>query len=232
MRRWTAILLLATLLSGCREGDIRDYWNVYGIDYTDVEAAQDRFAIFAEKAVAAPQADALDAIDILFDKLKEDEVAYYLYTGWVDGAFYTPLSPCRNAALYAKAVERMTTDGILSPSACAPYIQRSRWIEYNREGAQATIPGFVPDGRRMLVLVLDMSCPTCREALTALAAAPEWADILRVAVCCGYGPQPDVPGWDYLFPENAADVFDPQMTPVYFVVSAEGTVETSYTLAL
>ena len=84
MRRWTAIFLLASLLAGCREGDLTDYWND-GIDYSDVEAAQDRFAIFAEKAVAAPEAEALAAMDVLFDKLKTDEVAYYLYTGWLEG---------------------------------------------------------------------------------------------------------------------------------------------------
>jgi hypothetical protein len=51
-------------------------------------------------------------------------------------------------------------------------------------------------------------------------------------VGCGYGSAPDVPGWEYVYPENANSVFDIHMTPVYFVVAADGTVESGYTLAL
>ena len=232
MRRWSVIFLLVALFSGCREGGFKEYWNVHSIDYCDVDAAKEQFGIYAEQAVTVPKAEALASLDVLFDKLKKDEVAYYLYIGWINGAFYSLLSPCRNAALYAKAVERMSTDGILSEDECEPWLQKSRWIQFNREGAPATIPGFVQDGRRTLVLVLDLGCPSCREALTTLASDPQWTEARRIAIGCGRGPEPDVPGWGYYFPEDAADFFDPQLTPVYFVVSTEGMVEKPYTLAL
>ena len=77
-----------------------------------------------------------------------------------------------------------------------------------------------------------MSCPSCREALQKLAEDPQWNDVKKLAVCLGYGPQPSVPGWDYLSPENGDVVFDLHMTPVYFVIAADGTVEHGYTLAL
>ena len=54
----------------------------------------------------------------------------------------------------------------------------------------------------------------------------------KLAVCLGYGPEPAVPGWDYLFPENGSAVFDIGMTPVCFVVAADGTVESGYSLVL
>jgi hypothetical protein len=54
----------------------------------------------------------------------------------------------------------------------------------------------------------------------------------KVAVGLGYGPKPEVPGWEYLFPENGTTVFDMHMTPVFFVVSADGTVESGYTPAI
>lgn len=228
MKRLSAILLLMVSLTGCQGGRVADYWVKNSIDYSDYDAAQDRFAIFAEKAVVAKEADAAAAMDILFDKLKEDEVAYYIYTEWVDGAFYNPLSPCRNAFLYGKAVERILSDHIFSERECAPFLQRNQWLQFNREGYPATIPGVAFDGRRTIVLVLDLSCPTCREALSAIAGSREWADARRIAVCFGYGPQPDVPGWEYRFPEYASDIFDPELTPVYFVVSADGTVESTY----
>ena len=232
MRRMVSIFLFLTLLAGCREAGVQDFWRTHSIDYSDVNAAQDQFAIFAEKAVAAPEADALAAIDVLFDRLKEDEVAYYLYTDWIDDAFYHLLSPCRNAAVFAKAVERMAVDGILSEGECAPYLQKAGWIQFNQEGTPATLPVVVPQGMRTLVLVLDLGCPSCREALEKLGGDPQWEGVRKMAVGLGYGPHPDVPGWEFLFPENGTAVFDIGMTPVYFVVAADGTVERGYTLAL
>ena len=233
MKRSTVIFLLLAILAGCRENaNVAEFWKNHSIDYSAIDAAQDQFATYAEQAVAAEEADTLASMDALFDRLKEDEVAYYVYTNWLDGAFYSVLSPCRNAALYGKAVDRIVLDGILSESEYAHFKQNLRWLCYNREGDTATIPGVELDGRRTLVLLLDPGCPSCREALTVLAEKPDWADVRRVAVICAPGPEPDVPGWDYYFPENASEVFDPSMTPVYFLISADGVVESTYQPAL
>lgn len=230
-RTFIAVLCLA-LLAGCRASGVGDFWNTHSIDYSDIRAAEEQFADFAELTIPAPEEDALAALDVLFDKLKQDTVAYYLYSEWMDGAFYNLLSPCRNATLYGKAVDRMAADGILTPNDCEPYLQRREWIQYNLEGTQAVVPGWVPTSTRTLVLVLDMSCPSCREALEKLSADPQWNGVKKTAVCLGYGPEPAVPGWDYLFPENGSAVFDIHMTPVYFVTAPDGTVERGYTLAL
>ena len=125
----------------------------------------------------------------------------------------------------------MVADGILTESDMRPRLQKREWIQYNSNAAEATVPGAVIK-ERTLVLVLDTGCPSCREALISLAEKPEWTDVRRIAVCCGYGRTPEVPGWEYLTPENATAVFDIRMTPVYFVVAADGTVETTYQLAL
>ena len=218
-------LLLLALSCG---NDVVDYWARHGIGYDDVDAACDRFAVFAEKAVAAKEEDALAAMDNLFDLLKEDEVAYYLYTDWMDAAFYSPLSPCRSAAMYAKMNERLSSDGILSENDCAEYRLKLEWIRKNCEGSPAEAPDVCFDGQRTLVLVLDLGCPSCREALGALSSNPEWDGVRRIAVCCGFGPEPILPGWEYVYPEYPTDVFDPGLTPVYFVVAEDGTVESSY----
>ena len=233
MRRSTFIFLLLAVLAGCRENaNVADFWNTHSIDYSDIDAAQDQFARYAELAVAAEKTDALASMDVLFDRLKEDEVGYYVYTDWIDGVFYNPLSPCRDADLYGKAVDRIVTDGILSKNEYARFEQNLKWIGFNRVGESATVPGVELDGRRTLVLLLDPGCPSCREALTVLAEKPEWADVRRVAVVCAPGPDPDVPGWDYYYPEDATDVFDPSLTPMYFVISADGVVESTYKPAL
>ena len=232
MRHSAVFILCLALLTGCQASGIRGFWNDVPLLENDLSVSEDRFASFAEQAVSAPEEDALAAMDDLFDKMKQDPVAYYIYTEWMDGSFYSPLSPCRNAVLYDKAVDRIVADGILSADECEPFLQKREWILYNREGAKATVPGISDFDTRTLVLVMDLSCPSCREALQNLAEDPQWNDAKKLAVCLGYGPQPSVPGWDYLFPENGAVVFDIHMSPFYFVVAADGTVERGYALAL
>ena len=227
----TAVLCLA-LLAGCQAAGVGQFWNTHSIDYSDIRAAEDQFADFAELAVSAPEEEALAAMDVLFDKLKQDTVGYYLYSEWMDGAFYTLLSPCRNAVLYGKAVDRITSDGILQPYECDPFLQKREWIQYNQEGAKAFVPGISRFDTRTLVLVLDLGCPSCREALETVAADPQWNGLNKLALGLGYGPKPEVPGWEYLSPENGTTVFDIHMTPIYFVVTAEGIVESGYTPAL
>ena len=232
MNHSAVVFLCLALLTGCQASGIRSYWNDVPLLEKDLSVSEDRFARFAEQAVSVPEDEAFAAMDALFDKLKQDTVAYYIYSEWMDGAFYSPLSPCRNAAFYDKAVDRLVTDGILSTDECEPFLRRREWILYNREGAKATVPGLSDIDTRTLVLVLDLSCPSCREALQKLAEEPQWNDAKKLAVCLGYGPQPSVPGWDYLFPENGDVVFDIHMSPFYFVVAADGTVERGYALAL
>lgn len=232
MRRWVGIFLIPVLLAGCRETRVRDFWNTHSTDYANMEAAREQFVDYVKIASTVDEATALASLDMLFDKMKEDEVAYYTYTRWMNGIFYHPLSPYRSVAFYAKLVDRLSSDGIFLEEECIPYRQQLAWLKLNLAGDRATLPGVDLDERRTLILVLDLGCPSCREALTALSAAPEWADVRRVAIGCGHGPEPDIPGWDYYFPEDAAAVFDPEITPVYFVVSADGTVEKSYTPAL
>lgn len=232
MKLFAEMILCLALLTGCQASGIRGFWNDVPLLEKDLSVSEDRFAGFAEQVVSAPEEEALAAMDNLFDKLKKDTVAYYVYSDWMDGAFYSPFSPCRDAVIYNKAVDRMVNDGILNTDECEPFLRKREWILYNREGAKATVPGISEFDARTLVLVLDLSCPSCREALQNLAEDPQWNDAKKLAVCLGYGPQPSVPGWDYLFPENGSVVFDIHLTPVYFVVAADGTVERGYTLAL
>ena len=228
---FTAVLCLA-LLTGCQAAGVGNFWEKHSIDYTDIRAAEDQFADFAELAAAAPAEEAYAALDDLFDRLKQDTVAYYIYSEWMEGAFYNLLSPCRSAALYGKSVDRIVADGVLTENDYAPYLRRREWIGYNLEGAQAFVPGMSSFDTRTLVLVLDLGCPSCREALEKLGNDPQWEGIRKLAVGLGYGLHPEVPGWEFLFPENGTAVFDIGMTPVYFVVAADGTVERGYALAL
>ena len=227
MKHSAVIFLCLALLAGCQASGIRGYWNSVPLLEEDLSVSEDRFAQFAELTASAPEKEALEAIDILFDKLCKDTLAYYIYAEWAESAYYNLLSPCRNAALYSKAVDRMVADRVLTESEILPSLQKREWIQYNLKGARATVPGVIIK-ERTLVLVLDKGCPSCKEALSGLAE--KLADTRRIAVCCGYGAVPAVPGWEYVTEKESEAVFDPRMTPIYFVVSPDGTVETPYTL--
>ena len=224
-------LMLLTLIS-CHQQGIRSFWKTHSIDYSDIDAAQEQFADFAELTVAAPEKEALAAMDVLFDQLKKDEVAYYIYADWMVGAFYNLLSPCRNPQLFTKAVQRMIKDGVMTDTACEPFLRQRDWIQYNKAGQPATVPGLTAFDGRTLVLVLDLGCSSCREALEKLGADPRWTGLRHVAVGCGYGPVPSVPGWEYLTPDDASVYFDPRLTPIFFIVGPDGLVEEPYSLAL
>jgi len=225
-------VLFLTLVSSCGRPGVRVFWDTHDPGYEDIRAAENQFADFAELAANAPESEALPAIDALYDKLLQDTVGYYLYAEWSQAAFYNPLSPCRSAALFSKAVDRIVEDSVLQPEEMEPYIQKREWIRLNQVGAKAIVPGLPGLDGRTLVLVLDLGCPSCRKALETLAQDPEWKDAHKVAVGMGIGPNPQVPGWEYVFPQNAEAVFDMEMTPFYFVIAPDGLVESGYELAL
>ena len=239
-RSFTPLLLALALLScgnpvkspapsSVEDEQPGSYWASHPIDISDIRAAEDRFAIFAELAVAAPEEEAVAGLDSLFNRLKaEDEVAYYVYSEWMESAFYNPFSPCRNAVLFSHAVDRIASDGVFSPDECEPLLQKKEWISLNREGEKAVIPQADPEGRSTLVLVLDLSCPSCREALDILGEDPSWEGFRHLAICGG-GSVPDVPQWEFSCPENFSAIFDIRMTPVFYVIGPDGVVTQGYT---
>ena len=230
-KRVLALSLILLILASCTEQGVRSFWKTHSTDYSDIDAAEQQFADFAELAVAAPEKDALAALDGLFRELRKDEVAYYIYADWMAGAFYNLLSPCRSPLLFTRAVEHMVKDGVMTEGSYQGFIRQRDWIQYNQKGAKATVPG-VSIREKTIVLVLDLGCSSCRQALEKMGGDPRWNGLRHIAVGCGYGPVPTVPGWEYLTPENASAVFDPRLTPIYFVVDEKGNVEVPYSLAL
>ena len=232
MKYAAQLILCLAFLAGCQASGISGYWTQVPLLEKDIRVSEDRFADFAEAAVAAEKRDALAAMDVLFDRLCRDTVAYYVYADWMDGAFYSLYSPCRNASLYSKAVDRLVTDAVLQTDECAPFLQRKQWINFNLPGDKAIVPGRSSFNERTLVLVLDLSCPSCRSALEKISSCPEWADIHHLAVGIGPGNLVTPPDWEFLSDGNVKSVFDPELTPIFFIVAADGTVEKGYTLAL
>ena len=241
LRRVLTLLLTAAVLLSCQSGkkpasveSVSTYWQRHDWHLDeDLDITEGRFAEFAELATAAPKEEAIAALGALLDSLKaKDEVAYYIYIGWMDGVFYSPESPCRDKDLYTYTVNRIEQDGVLDPEECEPYRQRRRWIAINQTGEQAIVPEAELDGRRTLVLVASLGCPICLVALDNLLSDPQWDDCRHVALCSGYEPLPDTPGWEYYALPQASRFFDVQLTPFYYVVDADGIVEKTYTPAL
>jgi len=230
MKKIAVLFFVLALFPGCRDKDLRSYWDDVPLLEEKIRDSEDRFATFAELAVKAPEEEALAALDGLFDRLKGNEVAYYVYSDWMSAAFYNPYSPCRNFSLFDKAVNRIVSDGVLTDGDYSRLLQQREWMSYNLAGSRAVVPG-VEFVERTLVLVLNLSCPSCREAIRKMDNDPSWRNVRKVAVCCGFGPVPENPGWEITVrPEGVLEIFDIDMSPFYFVVGSDGIVEKTYTV--
>lgn len=220
---------LALLLTGCRAGNsVLNYWDGEDIVVTEsgYQAAEDRFARYAELLVAAPKDEADEALEGFLERIKEDEVSYYVYAEWLEAAFHSCLSPCRNPRLFGISVKHLTQDGILSKEELARLSRLAVLDNYNLPGQACTLPQGVQAEGPALYLVLNLDCRSCREALTALAG--EHPEAEHIALCFGYSPIPDIPGWEYIKPESLEEIFELDAAPFWFLTAADGTVATPY----
>lgn len=231
---------IAAVISGCREADntgIRGYWSSRTLDLSDVAAAEEEFAEFAEQAVQAPQKEAFAAIDMLLDKVSEDEVVYLVYADWIARAFATLASPCRSCDIFVYAADKMLSDKKYVGYYCDEYRKHREFCLHNRVGDKAEIP-LLEDGccnsislpldQRTLFLVVDQDCPSCKESMTKFVSS-KWNDAAHIALCYGHGPLPVEPDWVCyrIIPDQ--NILDTREGPFYFVTSADGTIEISYT---
>ena len=227
-----AAIAFALILSACTSGSgVAGFWNKQDITITEsnYREAEDRFARFAELAVKAPQEKALAGLDALMDKLKTDEVSYYVYSEWIVMAFHSLLSPCRNTELFSKAVERFSTDGVMSEDEYRPFAELAAKDRLNAPGTDCIIPQLYDangapapwePGAETLFLVVNLDCATCVAALHALADEPGE----HIALCFGFTPAPSVPGWEYRYSNELGSVFDTEAAPFWFTVGADGKV--------
>lgn len=231
-----AVAILALIVSCCKSNSgLAVYWQKHDVTVTEsnYREAQDCFAEFAELAVAAPVNEACAALDTLFNRLLADDVSYYVYSEWMVSAFHSFLSPCRNPALFAKAVGRLSSDGIMSREEVAPLMEIAAKDMLNLPGSPCTIPELMDaegnptpwtPGSETVFAVVNLDCATCVGALNALLEQPG----AHVALCYGRTPAPSIPGWEYRFSPALDDIFDLEAAPFWFTVGADGNVATPY----
>lgn len=224
--------MLALLVAACTsDPGITGFWDGLdlGVTSDNYSQAEDRFAGFAELALDAPEEDAELALDKLLDRLAdEDEVAYYIYAGWMASAFQNYYSPCRSTGLFAHCVERFTSDGILDERELSQMQRLAALDRLNLPDEPCTLPEGVELQGRTLYLVLDLDCRGCREALQALTHTEP--DAAHVALCFGWSPLPETAGWTCLKPDGMKDIFLTEAAPFWFVVGADGIVRTGYSV--
>ncbi|MBP5488156.1 MAG: DUF5106 domain-containing protein [Bacteroidales bacterium] len=231
--------LLAVFAVSCKAPSVKGFWDRHTPDITDIRTAEDEFAEFAELAVAAPEQDAQTEINHLYDLLKADEVAYYVYTEWVVRAFYSSASPCRNCGLFVYSMERILSDGIIEGYDAEVYQRFVTACKTNRAGDKVTLPvlhgvrGEAADmeaGKPTLFMVVDLSCPSCLRALEKYAG--EHPEARHIALCSGPGRFPDVEGWEFYRASDTESVYDVSAAPFYFLANSDGIIEIPYTRAL
>ena len=229
-----ALAALTILLAGCGN-NVRNYWDKVDVTVTESNFAssEDRFARFAELLVKAPEKDAVAGLDALFEKLKADEVSYYVYSEWLVMSFHSLLSPCRNPVLMEHVANRFASDGIMSADECAPILELAAKDKLNLKGDDCILPPFhgsdhMPvfwePGKETVFLVTNLDCATCVGALRSLA--DESGE--HIALCFGHTPPPSLPGWNYCYSPVLDDVFDLDSAPFWFKVGADGKVTVPY----
>ena len=237
MKRFVPYLftLLSLLLPGCSGGGrIASFWDGVDIkvDESNYNEAKDRFIDFAEMALDSPAEKTKQGLDAMFDKLLTDEVAYYVYEEWCEGAFYNIFSPYHNPELFEHVAARLESDGIMPDR-----LERIKTIRHynslNLKGQRCSIPALtdaagipveLPSGQDAVILVINTGCRTCTSALASLAEKPG----RHVAICFGSPAVPDIPGWDYCFAHDIQDYFDTEAAPFWFAIDGEGSVTIPY----
>ena len=228
MKRFFPFIALILLLAACNAGGrLRGYWKD-GITVTENNYSQveERFARFAEFLVAAPPGQAAEALDDLFDRIKEDEVSYYIYSDWIESAFHNYFSPCRNPDIFRKAAERFAEDGILNIETVERLQALAAQDQLNRQGGPCTVPDEAKTEGPTLYLVLNLDCRTCLQSLAALSG--EYPEAEHIALCFGYNQIPEVSGWKYLKPEGLDEIFELEAAPFWFLTAADGTIQIPY----
>ncbi|MBR5042830.1 MAG: DUF5106 domain-containing protein [Bacteroidales bacterium] len=221
--------LLMLILTSCASGGgVCNYWDDVDIVVTEsnYSAAEERFARFAELLVQAPGDEAEKALGVLFDRIKEDEVSYYVYADWIESAFHNYLSPCRNPIIFGKAAELFERDGIIEQERIQKLRALAAQDMLNRPGEHCTVPDGAEAAGSALYLVLNLDCRTCLQSLEALSKSHPEAE--HIALCFGYSPLPGLSGWKYLKPDGMGDIFDLEAAPFWFLTADDGSVSIPY----
>ena len=232
MRKAVLILTaIAAIISGCRDNSgVRGYWSSRTLNLEDYTAAEEEFANFAELAVKAPEEDAFAAVDMLLEKASKDEVTYLVYCDLILRGFGLIASPCHSVPIFIHAADAILSQGIVDPYTAHQFETRREFMLHNKVGDKAEIPVDFdfPLVQRTLFLVIDQTCPTCTATMTKFFST-EWKDSWLVALCYGPGPLPIEPGWDCYPLVADQNILDTHEAPFFFVTSADGTVEKTYT---
>ena len=236
MKRLCSILLTLACTLACQDAGLQRYWDKYGTDIDNYAEARDRFATFAELVVKAPEEEGIKAVNSLLDKVKADEVTYYVYSEWLVAAFHSIYSPCRNPAVFADVVKRFASDGIMTESEVEPLQELAAFDRLNLPGESCTLPDLNAEdgtaapwepGKETLFLVVNLDCASCVGALRSLSTEPGE----HIALCYGRTPHPSIAGWTYCFMEAGDKVFELEASPFWFTVDASGNVVKAYTPA-
>lgn len=238
MRLPVVIAVALALAVSCKSPSVKGYWTSHTPDISDIRAAENEFAVFAELAVKAPELEAREELDCLLSQLKDDEVKYYVYSEWIVSAFYSPASPCRSCALFTYAIQRVLEDGVIDGYDAELYSKLVAACNTNQEGSALTLPALndragndvtVEPGQQIIFMVVDLSCPSCLKALDKWAR--KYPKARHIALCSGPSLLPDRSDWELYRATETDGVYDIKAAPFFFVVNSEGIIEQSYTTA-
>lgn len=245
-----------------RSWDTYDFSSTQGLQ--DLKKAEKQFFDFAKKLSKADTTTAYQAMGDFMKRASVEESSYLTYYEVALACFLSPYSPAHSEGLGGFIAKQALADGIISGGQIKEAERVVKFSQRNRLGQQASEAALrslnsalnaalagTPDTsiytllqnsqNGILLLLFDPSCRSCSELMNKVQKDPRAKNLELVAVTKNRNVNmldalaADYPQWNfYLATSQTADSYDFSRTPLYYIISKEGTVlcEASATLPL
>lgn len=265
MRRGSKVILLALVglmfAVGCdrQTPSPLGFWADYDPQTAmeDIATAEKEFEEWTRRLHAAEESVQMAAIEEFAQMMGSDAVGYYIYTEWAMNHLYGVWSPVRNERLYGHLLRLVAADARLEGEDRS-YIPRIlELMQHNRIGEMpeevrmldtAGVEWSFEDfrGRRVLVLMVDVSCVSCVDTIKriesqkAIVGAQREGRLELVVVAVGQTPETLEPlerehapkGWRVMCASRSdieSAYFDLEAVPFITLLGAGGEIEMAMT---
>ena len=240
------------------EQELSSYWGGYDFssveDFQDIRKAEDQFSGYVGLLNRAPFEVSSASLCEFLDSAARNEVAYIIWTGWLEAYLHNTASPYRNDSLFRIWLDKVVEDKILDDYMMEHLLQVKAVADFNAVGCEPSDLGLMDTegnefrisglkGRRTLVLFLDGGCKSCLSYLDEAYKDYRRKDIRLVAVLLNAYPA-QLSKINSELPEDVRDRwtlawcpgrelergqgYDLTMIPSRILISPDGLVEKTY----
>ncbi len=264
MKRYCLVIvaLLGTLLMvacGGEKKSLAGYWEGFEPSsvYDNVDGAEAHFQEWVALLAEADTTAQKSAIEEFVTKVCSDEVCFYIYTEWAMGHLYGLWSPVRNEFAFGHLLRTLMANVEVVQDNDREFQRLLDIVGHNRvgepvedlrlsdvEGKESRLSDY--RGERVLLLLADITCPTCMDIFTTIEAhkgimeSALRGEVTFVTVAVGQIPESigefaarhKGSAWNVhcaLRSDLEGAYFDTNASPALFLIDREGRVEVAMT---